>query len=156
MTTTMMTMMTKMTKIRCPKALIRCRGSQLWSVPKHHRTRLLGPAKVPKSCPCSHWEGLCTLPTRSMYSISLNQGKCTTTRLTEYTMMHRSCTSWRPYLRPGLTHAFATYDSRYRQMYSDILMNGSKKFVVSMSHPSTPGRFASVGVVFEVRSTRPS
>jgi hypothetical protein len=40
-------------------------------------------------------------------------------------------------------------------MYNDILMNGSKKFVVSMSHPSSPGQFASVGVVFEVRrSTR--
>jgi hypothetical protein len=35
-------------------------------------------------------------------------------------------------------------------MYNDILMNGSKKFVVSMSHPSAPGRFAAVGVVFEV------
>jgi len=35
-------------------------------------------------------------------------------------------------------------------MYSDILMNGSKRFVVCMSHPNEQGRFARTGVVFEL------
>lgn len=35
-------------------------------------------------------------------------------------------------------------------MYSDILMNGTKRFVVSMSHPTEAGRFAQTGVLFEL------
>jgi hypothetical protein len=35
-------------------------------------------------------------------------------------------------------------------MYSDILMNGSKRFVVSMAHPTEAGRYASMGVLFEL------
>jgi hypothetical protein len=41
-------------------------------------------------------------------------------------------------------------------MYSDILMNGSKKFVVSMSHPTEEGRFAEMGVLFELEDVSTS
>lgn len=33
-------------------------------------------------------------------------------------------------------------------MYNDILMNGSKRFVVAMSHPEKEGTFAETGVIF--------
>jgi hypothetical protein len=39
-------------------------------------------------------------------------------------------------------------------MYSDILMNGTKRFVVSMSHPTERGRFAQVGVLFELQELK--
>ena len=51
---------------------------------------------------------------------------------------------------PNSEHVLNIFEPRYRQMYSDILMNGTKRFVVSMSHPSEPGRFATYGVVFEL------
>jgi hypothetical protein len=35
-------------------------------------------------------------------------------------------------------------------MYNDILMNGSKRFVVSMSHPTEDGSFAEMGVLFQL------
>jgi Lon protease-like protein len=46
------------------------------------------------------------------------------------------------------------FEPRYRQMYSDILMNGSKKFVVCMSHPTEAGRFAQMGVLFELENLK--
>ena len=39
-------------------------------------------------------------------------------------------------------------------MYNDILMNGSKRFVVAMSHPSEKGRFAEIGVLFELQDLK--
>jgi len=39
-------------------------------------------------------------------------------------------------------------------MYSDILMDGTKRFVVSMSHPSESGRFAQTGVLFELQELK--
>lgn len=39
-------------------------------------------------------------------------------------------------------------------MYNDILMNGSKRFVVAMSHPSERGRFAEIGVLFELEDLK--
>lgn len=39
-------------------------------------------------------------------------------------------------------------------MYNDILMNGSKRFVVSMSHPNEEGRFAQVGVLFSLEELK--
>ena len=39
-------------------------------------------------------------------------------------------------------------------MYTDILMNGSKRFVVVMSHPSEQGRFAQMGVLFELQDLK--
>lgn len=39
-------------------------------------------------------------------------------------------------------------------MYNDILMNGSKRFVVSMCHPSEEGRFAQVGVLFSLEELK--
>ena len=46
------------------------------------------------------------------------------------------------------------FEPRYRQMYTDILMNGSKRFVVSMSHPTDTGRFAQMGVLFELEELK--
>merc|ERR1712157_38893 len=46
------------------------------------------------------------------------------------------------------------FEPRYRQMYNDILMNGSKRFVVSMSHPEKSGTFATMGVLFELDDLR--
>lgn len=39
-------------------------------------------------------------------------------------------------------------------MYTDILMNGSKRFVVVTSHPSEQGRFAQTGVLFELQDLK--
>ncbi|KAL3757863.1 hypothetical protein ACHAWU_002783 [Discostella pseudostelligera] len=39
-------------------------------------------------------------------------------------------------------------------MYNDILMNGSKRFVVSMCHPSEEGRFAQMGVLFTLEELK--
>lgn len=49
---------------------------------------------------------------------------------------------------PNSEHVLNIFEPRYRQMYNDILMNGSKRFVVAMSHPEKPGTFAETGVIF--------
>ena len=49
---------------------------------------------------------------------------------------------------PNSEHVLNIFEPRYRQMYTDILMNGSKRFVVSMSHPEKEGTFAQTGVIF--------
>mmetsp|Transcript_8997 Transcript_8997/g.13620 ORF Transcript_8997/g.13620 Transcript_8997/m.13620 type:complete len:497 (+) Transcript_8997:117-1607(+) len=49
---------------------------------------------------------------------------------------------------PNSEHVLNIFEPRYRQMYTDILMNGSKRFVVAMSHPEKPGTFAETGVIF--------
>lgn len=46
------------------------------------------------------------------------------------------------------------FEPRYRQMYNDILMNGSKRFVVTMCHPTERGKFAQVGVMFELEDLK--
>lgn len=51
---------------------------------------------------------------------------------------------------PNSEHVLNIFEPRYRQMYNDILMNGSKRFVVSMSHPTKQGTFAKVGVIFHL------
>jgi Lon protease-like protein len=51
---------------------------------------------------------------------------------------------------PNSEHMLTIFEPRYREMYTDILMNGSKRFVVAMSHPTEPGRFAEMGVLFEL------
>ncbi|KAL7563193.1 hypothetical protein ACA910_014469 [Epithemia clementina (nom. ined.)] len=55
---------------------------------------------------------------------------------------------------PNSEHILNIFEPRYRQMYSDILMNGTKRFVVSMSHPTEPGRFAKMGVLFELEDLK--
>lgn len=55
---------------------------------------------------------------------------------------------------PNSEHILNIFEPRYREMYTDILMNGSKKFVVSMSHPTEPGRFAQMGVLFELEDLK--
>jgi len=49
---------------------------------------------------------------------------------------------------PNSEHVLNIFEPRYRQMYTDILMNGSKRFIVSMSHPEKEGTFATTGVIF--------
>ena len=39
-------------------------------------------------------------------------------------------------------------------MYTDILMNGSKRFCVVTSHPTEEGRFAKTGVLFELEDLK--
>ena len=46
------------------------------------------------------------------------------------------------------------FEPRYRQMYTDILMNGSKRFVVVTSHPTKKGCFAKTGVLFELEDLK--
>lgn len=55
---------------------------------------------------------------------------------------------------PNTNHILNIFEPRYRQMYNDILMNGSKRFVVSMSHPEKSGTFASIGVLFQLEDLR--
>lgn len=55
---------------------------------------------------------------------------------------------------PNSEHVLNIFEPRYRQMYNDILMNGSKRFVVSMCHPAEDGRFAQVGVLFSLEELK--
>jgi len=55
---------------------------------------------------------------------------------------------------PNSEHVLNIFEPRYRQMYTDILMNGSKRFVVTMSHPTQQGRFAQTGVLFELEDLK--
>lgn len=55
---------------------------------------------------------------------------------------------------PNTEHVLNIFEPRYRQMYTDILMNGTKRFVVATSHPSTQGRFARTGVLFELEDLK--
>jgi Lon protease-like protein len=55
---------------------------------------------------------------------------------------------------PNSEHVLNIFEPRYRQMYTDILMNGTKRFVVSMSHPTETGRFAAMGVLFELEDLK--
>jgi hypothetical protein len=55
---------------------------------------------------------------------------------------------------PNSEHILNIFEPRYSQMYNDILMNGTKRFVVSMSHPSESGRFAQTGVLFELEDLK--
>jgi Lon protease-like protein len=55
---------------------------------------------------------------------------------------------------PNSEHVLNIFEPRYRQMYNDILMNGTRRFVVTMSHPTEPGRFAQTGVLFELEDLK--
>lgn len=55
---------------------------------------------------------------------------------------------------PNSEHILNIFEPRYRQMYNDILMNGSKRFAVAMSHPSEEGRFAQMGVIFSLEELK--
>ena len=48
---------------------------------------------------------------------------------------------------PHSDHILNIFEPRYRQMYSDILFNGSRRFAVPVSNPET-GRLATVAPVF--------
>ena len=55
---------------------------------------------------------------------------------------------------PNSEHILNVFEPRHREMYNDILMNGTKRFVVSMSHPSEEGRFAQMGVLFHLEDLK--
>mmetsp|Transcript_58155 Transcript_58155/g.173548 ORF Transcript_58155/g.173548 Transcript_58155/m.173548 type:complete len:526 (-) Transcript_58155:118-1695(-) len=55
---------------------------------------------------------------------------------------------------PNSEHLLNIFEPRYRQMYNDILMNGTKRFVVSMSHPTKEGSFAEMGVLFQLEDLK--
>ena len=55
---------------------------------------------------------------------------------------------------PNTEHVLNIFEPRYRQMYTDILMNGSKRFCVVTSHPTEKGRFAQTGVLFELEDLK--
>lgn len=55
---------------------------------------------------------------------------------------------------PNTEHVLNIFEPRYRQMYTDILMNGTKRFVVVTSHPTEQGRFAQTGVLFELEDLK--
>lgn len=55
---------------------------------------------------------------------------------------------------PNTEHVLNIFEPRYRQMYTDILMNGSKRFVVVTSHPTKKGCFAKTGVLFELEDLK--
>jgi Lon protease-like protein len=50
----------------------------------------------------------------------------------------------------GLETALKIFEPRYREMYKDILSNGSKRFVVPIAHPFHAGRFAKYALLYEV------
>lgn len=51
---------------------------------------------------------------------------------------------------PYSDHVLNIFEPRYRELYNDILMNGSKRFIVAMSHPTEEGTFAETGVIFQL------
>lgn len=51
---------------------------------------------------------------------------------------------------PHSEHILNIFEPRYRQLYKDIMDNGTKKFVVTMSHPTEQGTFAEIGVLFNL------
>mmetsp|Transcript_50573 Transcript_50573/g.54693 ORF Transcript_50573/g.54693 Transcript_50573/m.54693 type:complete len:457 (+) Transcript_50573:112-1482(+) len=55
---------------------------------------------------------------------------------------------------PNTEHVLNIFEPRYRQLYTDILMNGSKRFVVVTSHPTEKGRFAKTGVLFALEDLK--
>lgn len=55
---------------------------------------------------------------------------------------------------PHSTHVLNIFEPRYRKMYNDILMNGSKRFIVAMAHPEEEGRFAETGVIFHLEDLK--
>lgn len=48
---------------------------------------------------------------------------------------------------PGSTQVLNIFEKRYRQMYSDILLSGGRRFVTTMVNPDAEGELAEVGVV---------
>jgi Lon protease-like protein len=55
---------------------------------------------------------------------------------------------------PNSQHTLNIFEPRYREMYTDILMNGTKRFAVAMSHPTESGKFAQMAVLFELEDLK--
>jgi len=54
---------------------------------------------------------------------------------------------------PGTEHSLNIFEPRYRQLYSDIMESGRKKFAVTMVDPET-GRFAEAAVLFHLEDLK--
>lgn len=54
---------------------------------------------------------------------------------------------------PHSTHELSIFEPRYRKLYNDILVSGSRRFVVINVHPDD-GRLAEVGAVFYLQDLR--
>ena len=50
----------------------------------------------------------------------------------------------------GMETPLKIFEPRYREMYKDILSNGSKRFVVPVAHPFHVGRFAKYAWLYEI------
>jgi len=55
---------------------------------------------------------------------------------------------------PDSTHVLNIFEPRYRKLYDDILLNGSRRFVVTMANVEQAGQFAEVGVIFYLKDLR--
>lgn len=51
---------------------------------------------------------------------------------------------------PGMEITLKIFEPRYRQLYSDIITSGLRKFVVPFAHPTIPGKFACLGLLYEI------
>lgn len=50
----------------------------------------------------------------------------------------------------GMETPLRIFESRYRELYKDVLSNGSRRFVVPVAHPYHAGRFARYGWLYEI------
>jgi len=50
----------------------------------------------------------------------------------------------------GLETPLKIFEPRYREMYKDIISNGTRRFAVPMAHPFYPGRFAKYAWLYEI------
>jgi hypothetical protein len=55
---------------------------------------------------------------------------------------------------PGMLIDLKIFEPRYRQLYNDLIVSGSRKFVVPFAHPTIPGKFASIGLLFEIMQVK--
>ena len=51
---------------------------------------------------------------------------------------------------PGMEITLKIFEPRYRQLYSDIITSGVRKFAVPFAHPTIPGKFACLGLLYEI------
>lgn len=50
----------------------------------------------------------------------------------------------------GMETPLKIFEPRYREMYKDVLSNGSKQFVVPVAHPYHAGRYAKYGWLYQI------
>jgi hypothetical protein len=55
---------------------------------------------------------------------------------------------------PGMEIDLKIFEPRYRQLYNDVIISGSRKFVVPFPHPTEPSKFACIGLLFEIMQVK--